>query len=55
MSIVWCGIAYLSAHNPLLGKPLRRYGHGDAAVRAYGVGLFVLWGALPLVTGADAD
>ena len=55
MSTVWCGIAYLLVHNPFLGKPLRRYGHGILPFVLIGVGLFVLWDALPLVTGADAD
>jgi cadmium resistance protein CadD (predicted permease) len=55
MSTVWCGIAYLLVHNPLLGKPLRRYGHRMLPFVLIGVGLFVLWDALPLLTGAEAD
>jgi len=55
MSVVWCGIAYLFVHNPLLGKPLRRYGHVMLPFVLIGVGLFILWGAVPLLTGAEAD
>ena len=55
MSTVWCGIAYLFVHNPLLGKPLRRYGHAMLPFVLIGVGLFVLCDALPLVKSAHAD
>ena len=55
MSAVWCGIAYLFVHNPLLGRPLRRYGHAMLPFVLICVGLFVLRDALPLVTGGDAE
>jgi cadmium resistance protein CadD (predicted permease) len=49
MTGLWCALAYLLVNNPVLGPPLRRYGHVALPVVLIALGLYILSGALVLL------
>jgi len=49
MTGLWCVLAYRLVNNPVLGAPLRRYGHVALPVVLIALGLYILSGARVLL------
>ena len=49
MTLVFCALGYLVVNNPLIGRSIRRYGDVLLPLVLIPLGLFILYGALPLL------
>jgi cadmium resistance protein CadD (predicted permease) len=49
MTAAWCALGYLVVNNALIGSHIRRYGHKLLPMVLIGLGIYILYGALPLV------